>query len=67
MQREIKYVTSMCPLVEYVHTKFRDCQLRSSEVEMGARTHTRRTAWSSNQPVFRRMCMLAERLFNITL
>jgi len=67
MQREIKYVTSMCPLVEYVHTKFRDCQLLVSEDEMGARTHMRRTAQSSNQPVFRRMRMLAEPPFDITL
>jgi hypothetical protein len=67
MQREIKYITSMCPLVEYVHTKFRDCHLLGSESEMQARTHTRRTAWSSNQPVFRRMLMLEEHLFTITL
>jgi hypothetical protein len=67
MQREIKYITSMCPLVEYVHTKFRDCQLLGSEVEMRARTHTRRTASSSNQPGFRRMVMLAEHLLHITL
>jgi hypothetical protein len=45
MQREIKYITSVCPLVEYVHTKFRDCQLLGLEVEMGAEVHTRRRAW----------------------
>jgi hypothetical protein len=59
MKREVKYITSMCPLVEYVHTKFRDCQLLGSEVEMVSRTHTR--------PVFRRMRTLAERQFNVTL
>lgn len=67
MQSEIKYITSMCPLVEYVHMKFRDGQQLGSEVEMGARTNTRRMVWSPNQPVFRRIRMLAERLFNITL
>jgi len=39
MQSEITYITSMCPLVECVHKKFRDCQLLGSEVEMMARTH----------------------------